>query len=219
MKIIGHRGARGLAPENTLISLRKAIEHKVDMVEFDVRVTKDNKVILNHNPYIRDAANNKLVITKHSYKELREHKPDLPTLTQALQVLNGKVPIYLEVKPRVDTKPVIRVLKEVAPKGLWLASKSQKVLRELHAAFPETPKIVIEPWSGVRAHLRAHQVGTKVIAMNKLWLWWGFIRGFKNSDWQLYAYTLNNPAKAKRWQRWGLSGVVTDYPDLYNKLK
>jgi glycerophosphoryl diester phosphodiesterase len=41
VKIIGHRGARGLAPENTLAAFAKAIELEVDGVEFDVRVTKD----------------------------------------------------------------------------------------------------------------------------------------------------------------------------------
>ncbi|HEY5152928.1 MAG TPA: glycerophosphodiester phosphodiesterase family protein, partial [Candidatus Saccharimonadales bacterium] len=103
------------------------------------------------------------------------------------------------------------------PGNFLIGSKSQKALLELHAALPEVPTIVIEPWSGVRAHYRARQLGTKHVSMNQLWLWWGFIRGFKNSDWQLYAYTLNNPRKARRWARYGLAGVVTDYPDLFEK--
>jgi glycerophosphoryl diester phosphodiesterase len=53
--------------------------------------------------------------------------------------------------------------------------------------------------------------------MNQRWLWWGFIRGFKHSDKQLYAYTLNDPKKAKRWAKWGLAGVITDYPDRFEK--
>jgi glycerophosphoryl diester phosphodiesterase len=90
-------------------------------------------------------------------------------------------------------------------------------LRELHKALPEVPVIVIERWSGVRAHRRAKELGSKEIAMNQLWLWWGFIRGFKDSDKRLYAYTLNNPAKARRWARYGLSGVITDYPDRFEQ--
>jgi glycerophosphoryl diester phosphodiesterase len=98
-----------------------------------------------------------------------------------------------------------------------LGSKSQKTLLELHPALPEIEKVVIEPWSGVRAHYRARQLGAKRISMNQQWLWWGFIRGFKNSGRQLYAYTLNDPAKARRWARYGLAGVVTDYPDRFDK--
>lgn len=217
MKIIGHRGARGLAPENTLASLRKALEHHVDMIEFDVRVTSDNVPILHHDPDVSEPSGNRHPIAANTYVQLKQYKNDLATLKEAVH-LAGSVPLYIEVKPRVPTKPIISVLKQNPPADFALASKSQKTLRKLHSAFPETPTIVTEPWSGLRARWRARQVGTRVIAMNQRFLWWGFIRGFKNSDWQLYAYTLNDPRKAVRWERWGLSGVVTDYPDRFEKF-
>jgi glycerophosphoryl diester phosphodiesterase len=67
MIIIGHRGALGLAPQNTLASLRKAAEHKVDEIEFDVRVTSDDIVILAHDAFITDAAGSKLTIDDHTW--------------------------------------------------------------------------------------------------------------------------------------------------------
>jgi glycerophosphoryl diester phosphodiesterase len=215
MKITGHRGARGLAPENTIASLRKALEHDVDMIEFDVRVTADGVPILHHDPAI--GVNGQSLMIDHSvYHELKELKPDLATLEEALS-LKTKVPFYIEVKPGVPTDTISRVLQGSNKKEVFVASKDQKVLRQLHKALPHLPKIVIEPWSGVRAHYRANHVGTKIVAMNQRWLWWGFIRGFKGNGWQLYAYTLNDPRKARRWARWGLAGVVTDYPDRFQK--
>lgn len=222
MKIIGHRGARGLAPENTIASLRKALEHHVDMLEFDLRVTKDKVVILHHDAEVADPAGNRFKISQHTYQELKIHKPDLATFEEVLQKISHKVPLYVEVKRKEQTAPIIRILKNYLASG-WhtsyflLGSKSQKTLLELHAALPDIEKVVIEPWSGVRAHQRAKQVGAKKVAMNQLWLWWGFIRGFNNSDKQLYAYPLNNPAKAKRWARWGLAGVITDFPDRFER--
>jgi len=53
MKIIGHRGAKGLAPENTLASMQAALDNNVDAIEFDVRVTRDNVPVINHNPDIK----------------------------------------------------------------------------------------------------------------------------------------------------------------------
>lgn len=216
MKIIGHRGARGLAPENTLVSLRKAIQHHVDMIEFDVRVTSDGVPILHHDPDVTEPSGNRYSIADNSFLQLKQYQEDLATLDEAVQVA-GRTALYIEVKPHVPTKPIIKTLGNNPPAQFTLASKSQKTLRELHKAFPESPTIVIEPWSGLRARWRARQVDTKVVAMNQRFLWWGFIRGFKNSDWQLYAYTLNDPRKAVRWARWGLSGVVTDYPDRFEK--
>ena len=53
MLTIGHRGARGIAPENTLKSIYKAIEHHADEVEIDLRVTKDHVPILFHDESLK----------------------------------------------------------------------------------------------------------------------------------------------------------------------
>lgn len=220
MKVIGHRGARGLAPENTIASLRKGLEHQVDMLEFDLRVTRDGVAILHHDPVLRDAAKERFSIRQYSYEELKARKPDLPTFEEVLETVGHPVPLYVEVKPGEPVKPIVKIIDAYLAKG-WkneyflLGSKKQKTLLELHAALPEIEKIVIEPWSGVRATRRARAVGAKRLAMNQLWLWWGFIRAMRRGGWQLYAYTLNNPAKARRWKKHGLAGVVTDFPDRF----
>jgi len=216
LKIIGHRGARGLAPENTITSLLKALEYKVDMVEFDVRVSKDGVAILHHNRALQDESGDKLHIDKCSYGELKDHKKDLTTLDEALKAINGKVPPYIEVKRNVPIKPIVQTLKNYKHK-FFLASKSQKTLLELHHALPNVPKIVTEPWSGLRAVYRAEQLGTKTLSMNQLFLWSGFIAATKHRGYELYAYTLNDPQKVKHWVKYGLSGVVTDFPDRFAK--
>ena len=198
MKIIGHRGAAGLAPESTLASLLKALEYQVDGIEFDVRVTPDKIPVLQHD-------------------QEKVNSPDLPTLSEALAVIKNKSTAYVEIKPGEPIEPIVTVLKSAKAYDLRVGSKSLKTLLALRRAMPDAQLFVIEPWSGVRAHLRAIKVGTKLIFMNQRWLWWGYIRGFKNSGWELYAYTLNDPRKAKRWAGYGLAGVITDYPDRFAK--
>lgn len=222
MKIIGHRGARGLAPENTVAALRKGLQHHADELEFDLRITKDGVVILYHDPFLTDPNGQKRIIADHSHAELRQHKPDLITFEEVLQIIGHPVPLDVEVKPGVAIEPIVKIIKSCLKKG-WkseyfrLGSKSQKTLLVFHTALPDIKKIVIEPWSGVRAVRRARQVDTKLLSMNQLWLWRGFIGPMARSGWQLYAYTLNDPVKAKRWERYGLYGVITDYPDRFQK--
>jgi glycerophosphoryl diester phosphodiesterase len=222
MKTIGHRGARGLAPENTIAALQKGLEHHVDMLEFDLRVTKDRVVILHHGSELIDPNGEKHQIIESTYGELKAHKPDLATFEEALAATGRQVPLYVEVKGGVDIKPIVTMIKQQLKTG-WktsdflLGSKSQKTLVTLHAALPDIQNIVIEPWSGIRATRRARQVGTHRLSMDQLWLWWGFIRAMRRGGWELYAYTVNDPAKAKRWAHHGLAGVVTDYPDLFTK--
>lgn len=215
MKIVGHRGARGLAPENTMAGLRKAQQHGVDEIEFDVRVTKDNIPILHHNPNIVDPSGARLSIHTHNYAELKHHKKDLCTLKEALDELVGNTDLYIDIKPGVTLEPIIKLFgNQGYSRGhIKLGSKSFKLLRQLHSALPAIPTIVIEPWSGIRASYRARKLNTRYIAMNQLWLWRGFIKLMASRGWKLYAYTLNNPVRAKRWQSAGLYAVVTDKPD------
>jgi len=222
MKIIGHRGARGLAPENTIASLLKALEHNVDEIEFDVRVTKDGVVILLHDPHLTDAAGNRLRVTDYTYKQLLEHKADLPEFEAAMRAINRKVPVYVEVKPRVDLRPIVKIIKKLLKDGwttsdILLGSKSQATLKALHQELPEIQKIVIERWSIIKARWRARQVDTKRLSMNHHVLWWGLIASAKRGGWELYPYTLNDVDKVKRWQKHGLIGTITDFPDRFEK--
>jgi glycerophosphoryl diester phosphodiesterase len=216
MIIVGHRGARGLAPENTLASFEKAVEHHVDMLECDLRVTKDAKIVLHHDRNLRAPDGQKYAIKEYTHQDLNKLKPDLILLSDLLKAYPDSS-YYLEIKPKVDTKPIIDHLTKHAPKHFKIGSKSQKILREIHKALPDVNLIVIQPWSGVIASYRARQVGAKDVAFNKIWLWTGFIKAVSKSGYNVYAYTLNDPKKAKKWQKAGLYGVITDYPDLFDQ--
>jgi glycerophosphoryl diester phosphodiesterase len=221
MKIIGHRGAKGLAPENTLQGFQKALDHHVDEIELDVRVTQDGVVALLHDPFVTDPAGNEVGVLTHTYAELCKHKRNITTLNEAIIFINRRVPIIIEVKPKVETKQTIAIIKQCLAKG-WvptdfrLASFDQKVLRDLHRHLPEVPKIVNERWSGTRATWRARQVNTKRLSMRSWWLWRGFLAPMHRRGWQISPYTLNDPAQARKWFPY-LYGVITDYPDLFEK--
>lgn len=220
MKIIGHRGAKGLAPENTLASFEKALEHQVDEIELDVRVTVDGVAVVQHDPELHDPAGNHLNVAASTYRQLLEHKPTLMTFDAAMRAISRRVPVLVEVKPGVPTAPVISVIKQLQTDGwqdhdLLLGSFSFAVLQELHAALPTISKVVNERWSGVRATYRARKLGTKRLNMNQRWLWSGFIASICRSGYELAPYTLNDPKKAKRWAKYGLNAVITDFPDRF----
>jgi glycerophosphoryl diester phosphodiesterase len=220
MKIIGHRGARGLAPENTIASLLKAIEHHVDEIECDVRVTKDHVAVLLHNNHLVDKAGNKLAVSDHSFTELLAHKPDLARMDDAIRAVNRAVPIQFEIKPSVVIHPAVKIIKNFLkngwePQDFLIGSLSYKTLRSAQAELPEVQKVVIERWSGVRAMSRAHRLGTKRLCMNHWWLWSGFVQSVARRGYELYPYTVNEPGRARHLARYGSSGIVTDYPDRF----
>lgn len=222
MIIIGHRGAKGLAPENTLASFKKALEHSVDEIEFDVRVTGDGIPVITHDGWASDASGNKLQVSELTYEDLKRHKPDLITLKEAFDFIGGRVPMLVEVKPSEPVRPIVKIIRAYLKAGtlterdLLLGSFSQRTLRELHAELPQIEKVVIERWSGVKARLRARQVNTKRLNMKRLWLWSGFLYGMHRSGYKVTPYTVNSPRQAQKWQPY-LFGVITDFPDLFEK--
>lgn len=240
MKIIGHRGARGLAPENTIASFQKALEHGVDEIELDVRVSRDGRVVVNHDSFITDPAGGRLQISEHSLEELRQHKSDLAILEDALKTIDRQAPTIIEIKPHEPVEPVVKIINRFLRRG-WnekdfcLASRSWPILRKLRKKFPNIDIMVIEFWFGTRATHRARKLGTKRIGMLEYGLWFGFIHAMKRGDYELYsapagtptkerlfarigrAGQTNNPAKARHWAKWGLAGVITDYPDRFER--
>lgn len=98
---MGHRGAAGLAPENTLSSIKVAIKAGVDAVEFDVRPSADGVLILSHDEdFMRRCGVDKKVskLSLKSINKLRTYeKEPIPTLDEAL-VIAKDVPVIIEAK-------------------------------------------------------------------------------------------------------------------------
>ena len=217
--IIGHRGARGLAPENTLAGFSKAIDNGVSQIEADARQTSDGVIVLVHNKFLTDQSGKKLKIATSRYAELKAHKPDLATLSESISHINGAVRLMIEIKPGVPTERLIGIVQGFLdngrqPEDFSFASRNYKILDSVLKALPQIDRVVIDRWSGVRATSRARRLKTKNISMNQIWLWWGFIKSI-SKNYNLYAYTLNDPKKAHRWEKHGLYGIITDRPDYF----
>jgi glycerophosphoryl diester phosphodiesterase len=224
MVIVGHRGARGLAPENTIAALNKAIEHSADEIEIDIRVTKDHIPILFHNLNLKLPGSPALKINRTNYTELKEHLSDLITLKEAMEHLNNRIHLCIEVKEKKDLKPVLEVINDQLNNGWQLsrvsiASFNYQTLSYFKQRLPGIQLVVNEMWSGVRAHIRAKQLNTKRINLQQRWLWSGYTRPLSKRGYKLYAFTVNDQPTAERMEKCRVAGIITDYPDLFEKAK
>ena len=161
LKIVGHRGAAGLAPENSLAAIKAALANNVDEIEFDIRVSKDGVPVLYHN----SALSTGQVIRDQTCEALKAADANLATLAEALDAIDTKAKPLVEIKRGEPLPPIIAVLKQFiggmyGTADIALGSKDQHILRGLRQAFPDVELVVIEPWSGVRGHWRARQVGS-----------------------------------------------------------
>jgi glycerophosphoryl diester phosphodiesterase len=94
MKVIGHRGAAGLALENSLESIRLANSLPVDGIEIDIRLTADNQFVLCHDPTLSRTSDSHLYINASSLKELKKatlnNGEKIPALEQVLSTIEGQ---------------------------------------------------------------------------------------------------------------------------------
>ena len=218
VKIIGHRGAKGLAPENTLASFKKALEYGVDAIECDVQITADGVFAIHHDPLVKSDKGLKFKIANYSFLELKKHRSDLATLDEILELVEGRSELLVEIKCKVDPSPICKRLIEYQDNGhpVKIVSFDYKTLMAVRKSFPELRLVLNERWSGVRATWRAKRLNTKYLQMNKRYLYRSFVKMMYRRGYKLSPYTVNSPDDIITWGPY-LYGVVTDRPDLFVK--
>ena len=114
--VVGHRGAEGLGPPNTLAAIRRALAVGVDGIELDVRRSSDGELVLFHDPVLDWDSTGQGWIRNTPWTEIEGARVDgepLITLPTALEELaEADVSIYLEVKEPGYTDAVIETVDE-----------------------------------------------------------------------------------------------------------
>ncbi|HEX4605900.1 MAG TPA: glycerophosphodiester phosphodiesterase [Candidatus Angelobacter sp.] len=206
--LLGHRGARRYATENTFAAFDLALEHGSDGFEFDVRGTANRQSIICHDPRL-----NRLVIRKHTFKQLQascacaEERP--PSLEDVLDRYACGAFLNIEVKVRGMEPLVARAVKRVRPqRGYFISSFLPSVLRNLHAidnslilgALAQT-RWQLRRWNKLPAvyvvphyRLLSPRLMEKLHAAGKIVVTW----------------TVNDPRKMLRAAAMGVDGIISD---------
>jgi len=112
---MGHRGAAALEPENTLLSIGRAIEIGVDAVEIDVRLNKDKEVVVIHDSTVdrtTDGTGPICAFTVEEMKKLDAGKGQpIPTLQEVIEFIGNKVILVIELKEGGTVRRVLELIK------------------------------------------------------------------------------------------------------------
>ncbi len=100
--IIGHRGAAGYEPENTLRSFRKAIDIGVDWIEFDLHRSADGHLVVIHDPTVDRTTNGHGKVSEMTLDELKKldagKGQQIPTFQEVIDLARGHIRIIPEIK-------------------------------------------------------------------------------------------------------------------------
>ncbi len=108
-EVIAHKGASGHAPENTLAAFKMALDMGVDMIELDVRHTKDEEIIVFHDQTLDRTTNGRGDVHDYTLEEIREldagswfdpkySDQKVPTLKEVLDLVDGRCKVLIEIK-------------------------------------------------------------------------------------------------------------------------
>lgn len=205
MKIIGHRGAAGLALENTIESIKKGVASGADFIELDIRKTRDNKLVLSHDPSLLRAHGVNLNVDEHTLKELRIPCPTLPTLEDALKTCNKGV--IIEPKEYIEPKRLIEIVSKFPDLDVRFASFNHHVIRALKREYPEYFCYLLEHHSPFEIINHARKIKADGIGLH-----YGVINPLtyllaKRFKLHVYIYTVN--------KAWIANALARLYPDIY----
>lgn len=222
-RIIGHRGAAGLALENSRESIQAALRRDVDAVEFDVHRTKDKKLVVVHDKTTKRVAPQNVRISDVTLDELRglplKNGEPLPTLDEALDILGAK-PVIIDIKDDDSAGELLQVLKRHPKAQVSFASFQHDELRFLHDRLPDVPIYVLEHFSPVdiihsAVNLGAHGIGLNKWLMNPLTYYLA-----RRYNLELYVYTLNTHWFGRLVKRFYPEvAICTDHPERFNDLR
>jgi glycerophosphoryl diester phosphodiesterase len=111
MIIIGHRGAAALEPENTLLSIKRAMDIGVDAVEIDVHLSKDKDLVVIHDATVDRTTNGKGPVSSYTVQEIKRldagKGETIPTLQEVIDLIDKRVLLIIELKEEGTERSVV----------------------------------------------------------------------------------------------------------------
>ena len=227
---IGHRGASGLAPENTIAGIKKALEIGVDGVEFDARASKDGELVLMHDEKVDRTTDGAGFVRDLTFEQIRKLDAGMkfrekfagervPAMKEALQLLNGVKgkTTFIEIKQEGIEEKVHEALKAAGMRdNVYVISfhrASVRISREINKKIktglitekPEDLRYALELKADIFClnHAEADREIADAVHKHKM---------------LLNVWTMNDPGEIRQMIGIGADMLTSDFPDMLNRL-
>lgn len=242
-KVIGHRGAAGYAPENTLESIHTAADMGVEWVELDVKLTKDDVPVIFHDDILDRTTNGSGLVAETTYEEIKQLEAGswfadsftgikIPTLEEAIDVLIERdLGLNLEIKPCPGREKETAEIALDYLSQIWddhtrlLISSFQHVCLEVarDMATDWARGLLLAPEKnaqgddeGINPDWKdiADYLDVKTINLGASIVTREIVEDVIDLDLHPLVYTVNDPMDARTFQSWGVESMFSDEPDV-----
>ena len=226
VEVIAHRGAAGMKPENTMASIRQAVEDGADWVEIDVQETADGEIAVIHDSDFMKLAGVDLKIWDATTEDLAGidigswfdpayAEERTPLLREVLETVRDRSRLLVELKyygHDVDLEQRTIEIVEAAGMADHVATMSLKypAVQKMKTLRPEWSSGVL----AATAVGNLAQLDGDFVAVNAGMAGPKLVRAVQAQGKKLYVWTVNDPLEMSAMMSMGVDGLITDEPAL-----
>lgn len=220
---IGHRGARGYEPENTLRSFKKALELDVDMVELDVYVCKTAELVVIHDDKVNRTTDGTGYVTKKTLTELRDldagQGEKIPTLEEILDLVNNNSGVNIELKGPNTATPVADIINKYITKKYWsdnnflVSSFNHRELAKFKKILPQVKIGALFAGIPFNYAKLAKELNAYSINLSQEFISQELVDDAHEQGLKVFVFTVNDNDDIQKIKSMGVDGIFSDFPD------
>jgi len=241
-RLFGHRGAAGEAPENTIESFRLALEQGADIIETDVRGSREGEVVVIHDPVVDRTTEGSGAVVDLELARLRTLDAGfrfsrdggktypfrgrglrIPTLAEVIEEFPG-IPLNIEIKQ--ESPAIVERVVELARsarRAIVLAAANDSIMQRVRALAPDIPTSFSagEIVNFVRAVLAGAEPpvpqGARALQIPPDYagitlLTEQLVEAAHRVGVEIHVWTINDTREMERLLDLGVDGIMTDFP-------
>ncbi|MEW9700049.1 glycerophosphodiester phosphodiesterase [Paenibacillus sp. SI8] len=233
--VIGHRGAAGEAPENTLASFALALEQGAEGIELDVHISKDGKIVVCHDHTLDRTTNGSGLICEQTMDEIGRldagawfsdafRGEQVPLLREVFDLVPAGILINVEVKHAYEGRMEHALLAFLRERGrmedVVISSFDHKVIRRIKQAEPAVKVGLLYAANLIDHAAYTQLMGIEVFSLHPHFhsIDQGDVDGAAAAELAVYPYTVNHVQDYKRMIACGVTGIITDFPGRLREL-
>ena len=219
----------GHALENTIESVKKAIQLNVDGIEIDVFKSKTGELVVYHDPFLSRLSNSNAFIEQISLDSIKKVELkgglSIPTLKEVIDIIPEKIFLNIELKGSntafKTNKIIIEYLKEFnLPPSKFIISSFRwdelKKFRDLNKDIPIA--ILVDSLYKIDNAIKlAKEINAIALNPNNKFITKKIVNKIQSNNIKVFPYTINSPKNIKRMKLMGVDAIITDYPERINK--
>jgi glycerophosphoryl diester phosphodiesterase len=214
MDIIAHRGASFYEPENTLRSLRKAIEMDADYVEVDVRLSADDKLVVIHDGKVDRTTNGRGLVKDMDLSSLKEldagFGENIPTLDEVMNLVKDKIKLIIEIKVLEIEEQLVRAVQNSGIEEVIITSFYHQAVKNIKNLDENIKTGIIFACQPINPEILALDASSDVMFPKYKFLNRKMVKKAHDNKLSIYPWTVDDPNKMEELYLLDVDGIVTN---------